>query len=94
MASDIFVEHLSRRITMRSALNYLYDEASAPFALEAYININEIYSSLEDPNAHDGEWHMIVTLPHEVAEHEGYGVPVFEGDVERREWEQQRGLRV
>lgn len=40
-----------------------------------------------DPHAHDGEWHAVVSVPHEVVEWEGYGVPVFEGDVERIEWE-------
>jgi hypothetical protein len=43
-----------------------------------------------DPNGRDGEWHAVVSLPHEVVERDGYGVPVFEGDVERIEWERKR----
>lgn len=43
-----------------------------------------------DPNGHDGEWHAYVRIAHEVVEWDGYGVPLFEGDVERREWEAQR----
>lgn len=52
------------------------------FGLVGYSNV-----VLRDPNGRDGEWHAVIKLPHEIAEWEGYGVPVFEGDVERREWE-------
>jgi hypothetical protein len=43
-----------------------------------------------DCNAHDGEWPAYITLPHEHAEWDGFDVPVFEGDIERREWEARR----
>lgn len=43
-----------------------------------------------DPHGRDGEWHAVAKLPHEIVEYEGYGVPAFEGDVERREWEARR----
>lgn len=39
----------------------------------------------------DGEWREVVTLAHEEVEHEGHVVPAFEGDVERREWEERHG---
>lgn len=45
---------------------------------------------IRDCNACDGEWHAVVTLPHEVVEYEGYAVPAFEGDLERIEWERSR----
>lgn len=48
---------------------------------------------LRDPNEHDGEWPAFITLPHETVEHEGRAVPLFEGDVERREWEARRRER-
>lgn len=51
------------------------------------------YRATLDPNGRNGEWHVVVTLPHEVEEYEGYGVPVFEGDVERIEWERQHASR-
>lgn len=38
----------------------------------------------------DGEWYAVIRLPHEAVEFDGYHVPVFEGDVERREWEARR----
>jgi hypothetical protein len=43
-----------------------------------------------DPNAHDGEWPAFITLAHEHVEWDGRDVPLFEGDVERREWEARR----
>lgn len=45
---------------------------------------------LRDANAHDGEWPAWISLPHETVEWEGRAVPVFEGDVERIEWERRR----
>jgi hypothetical protein len=51
-----------------------------------YILIPEV----RDCSAHDGEWHAFITMPHEVVEYEGMAVPVFEGDVERLEWERKR----
>ena len=49
-----------------------------------------------DPNwhfRHDGRWPEVVTLQHETVECEGLRVPLFEGDVERREWEARRRAR-
>lgn len=46
-----------------------------------------------DPQGHmkaDGQWHAVVRLPHEVVAWEGYGVPLFEGDLERKAWIAQR----
>lgn len=48
--------------------------------------------TLPDPNARDGEWHATITLPHEIVEQDGHAVPVFEGDIERQEWERRRRL--
>ena len=49
---------------------------------------------LRDANARDGEWPAVISLPHETVEFELEGrllaVPVFEGDVERIEWERRR----
>jgi hypothetical protein len=45
---------------------------------------------LVDCNARDGEWPAFITLPHEYVEFDGRDVPLFEGDVERREWEARR----
>jgi hypothetical protein len=49
-----------------------------------------------DPDYHlrrDGEWHAVVSLPHDVAEFEGYAVPAFDLDSidpERAEWLRRR----
>lgn len=91
MSTGLWLEHMSRRLSLRrafrEALGWTYDP------IGAYVDLDAIYSSTHDPNARDGEWHMIVTLPHEVGEQDGYGVPVFEGDVERIEWERNRRKR-
>lgn len=43
-----------------------------------------------DCNVRDGEWYATITMPYEAVEWDGYHVPVWEGDVERREWEEAR----
>lgn len=49
-----------------------------------------IVHEVMDCNARDGEWHAVITMPHEIVEHEGRAVPAFEGDVERLEYERSR----
>lgn len=46
-----------------------------------------------DCNEHDGEWYAYITMPYETIEFDGLAVPLFEGDVERIEWERERYLR-
>jgi len=46
----------------------------------------QLVDELLDPNRYDGEWHAFITLPHEIVECEGRGVPLFEGDVEKQEY--------
>lgn len=48
---------------------------------------------LVDTGARDGEWHAVITLTHEIVEHDGYAVPAFEGDLERIEWERNRKFK-
>jgi hypothetical protein len=48
---------------------------------------------IRDCNEHDGEWPAFISLPHEHVEWDGRDVPLFEGDVERREWEARNATR-
>jgi hypothetical protein len=43
-----------------------------------------------DPNATVPSPPWVATLPHDVVSYEGYEVPVYEGDLERIEWERER----
>jgi hypothetical protein len=71
------------------SLEYLFGPMRLNFLPFAYAACD-----LRDCNEHDGEWPAFISLAHETVEWEGRAVPLFEGDVERIEWEaRRRGVR-